>query len=263
MKRLPQLFAALALALGVLGPVVPAMSAHADGVEDRVLELVNHERTSHGLAPVSLAPELQSAARAYAGAMAAGGFFSHDGPDGSTPQSRVEGAGYRGWTFVAENIAAGQATPDAVMAAWMNSPGHRQNLLDPRAREIGIGHVYKGGTTYGNFWVEEFGARPDQPLAAKAVAAAPVAPQANANGCAFQLGFKALHDVIPGVVGGCAENETHNPANGDGLQRTAGGLLVWRKADNFTAFTDGYRTWVSGPYGVQQRLNTEKFPWEG
>jgi hypothetical protein len=83
------------------------------------------------------------------------------------------------------------------------------------------------------------------------------------NGCGFSLGFAALHDLIPNVVGGCLENEHHNPANGDALQRTTGGLLVWRKADNFTAFTDGAHTWVNGPYGLQVRLNTEKFPWEG
>ncbi|HUX86747.1 MAG TPA: hypothetical protein VMW65_07070, partial [Chloroflexota bacterium] len=52
-------------------------------------------------------------------------------------------------------------------------------------------------------------------------------------------------------------------ANGDGLQMTTRGMLVWRKADNFTAFTDGYRTWVNGPYGFQQRLNRERFCWEG
>ena len=80
--------------------------------------------------------------------------------------------------------------------------------------------------------------------------------------CRFQLGFAALRAQIPEVVGQCLEDEHHNPANGDALQRTTGGLLVWRKADNFTAFTDGYRTWVSGSNGGQQRLNTECFAWE-
>jgi hypothetical protein len=80
--------------------------------------------------------------------------------------------------------------------------------------------------------------------------------------CEFKLGFRALADQIPQAVGRCLENEHHNPANGDGLQRTTGGLLVWRKADNLTAFTDGHRTWVNGPIGVQARLNTERFPWE-
>lgn len=80
--------------------------------------------------------------------------------------------------------------------------------------------------------------------------------------CSFVLGFKLLESQIPMVVGSCNENEQHNLANGDGLQTTTGGLLVWRKADNFTAFTDGYRAWVNGPFGIGQRLNTERFRWE-
>ena len=58
------------------------------------------------------------------------------------------------------------------------------------------------------------------------------------------------------------ENEHHNPENGDGLQRTTTGLMVWRKADNWTAFTNGSRTWVNGPFGVMERANTERFDWE-
>jgi streptogramin lyase len=88
------------------------------------------------------------------------------------------------------------------------------------------------------------------------------APSAAAADCSFTLGFKALHDMIPSIVGDCKVNEHHNPDNGDGLQETTGGLLVWRKADNWTAFTDGYHTWINGPEGLQERLNTDRFPWE-
>ena len=90
----------------------------------------------------------------------------------------------------------------------------------------------------------------------------PGARAAVAQSCRFTLGFKALHDLAPVVVGECLEDEHHNPENGDALQKTTGGLLVWRKRDNFTAFTDGHRSWVAGPYGVQSRLNTERFAWE-
>ena len=79
--------------------------------------------------------------------------------------------------------------------------------------------------------------------------------------CRFVLGFKALRDLIPDIVGECLEQEHYN-ATGDSVQHTIGGLLVWRKADNWTAFTDGYRTWINGPNGLQQRLNTERFEWE-
>ena len=78
----------------------------------------------------------------------------------------------------------------------------------------------------------------------------------------FILGFKALADQIPEIVGLPTEDEHHNPENGDGLQLTTKGLMVWRKADNWTAFTDGFRTWINGPNGLQERLNTDRFPWE-
>lgn len=77
----------------------------------------------------------------------------------------------------------------------------------------------------------------------------------------FRLGFATLASMIPVVVGQPLESE-HYGANGDSLQRTTTGLMVWRKADNWTAFTNGYQTWVNGPLGLQVRLNTERFTWE-
>ncbi len=77
----------------------------------------------------------------------------------------------------------------------------------------------------------------------------------------FRLGFKALADQIPDVVGQPLENEHYGP-NGDSLQQTTKGLMVWRKADNWTAFTNGSRTWINGPHGVQERGNDERFAWE-
>ncbi|MCY4438396.1 MAG: hypothetical protein OXE05_13835 [Chloroflexi bacterium] len=80
--------------------------------------------------------------------------------------------------------------------------------------------------------------------------------------CRFVLGFATLRDLIGhNIVGACLENERYN-AIGDSNQQTTGGLLVWRKADNRTAFTNGYRTWINGPNGLERRLNTERFPWE-
>ena len=87
-------------------------------------------------------------------------------------------------------------------------------------------------------------------------------PTAHADGCSFVLGFATLEQMIPQQVGQCREEEQHNPANGDGLQHTSGGLLVWRKSDNWTAFTDGYHTWINGPHGLEERLNTQRFAWE-
>lgn len=77
----------------------------------------------------------------------------------------------------------------------------------------------------------------------------------------FKLGFKALADQVPDVVGTPIENE-HWGANGDSLQMTGKGLMAWRKADNWTAFTNGATTWINGPVGVQSRPNSERFEWE-
>jgi hypothetical protein len=104
-------------------------------------------------------------------------------------------------------------------------------------------------------------------LSLAALASASFAPASAQGSCEFKLGFKALRDQIPEQVGVCLEDEHFNVANGNAEQRTTahhgrGGLLVWRKADNWTAFTDGHRTWVNGPYGLQTRLNSERFDWE-
>lgn len=77
----------------------------------------------------------------------------------------------------------------------------------------------------------------------------------------FTLGFKALADQIPNVVGEPLENE-HWGDNGDSLQMTSKGLMAWRKADNWTAFTNGVMTWINGPAGVQSRPNDQRFDWE-
>lgn len=97
-------------------------------------------------------------------------------------------------------------------------------------------------------------------LLALSLAAATTASAA--GDCQYVLGFKEIHDAMPGVIGACLTNEFHDGQTGDGLQRTTRGLLVWRKADNSVAFTDGYHTWVDGPHGMQSRLNDQRFAWE-
>ena len=78
--------------------------------------------------------------------------------------------------------------------------------------------------------------------------------------CQFVLGFATLAVSVP-QVGECVEDQ-HYSANGDAQQATTGGLMAWRRADNWTAFTDGYMTWINGPNGVVGRLNSDRFPWE-
>jgi hypothetical protein len=98
-------------------------------------------------------------------------------------------------------------------------------------------------------------ANTNQPIAPSQPQPLPAAP------CKFVLGFATIAGLIPDQVGGCTDNQASG-SNGDAIQHTTKGLLVWRKADNWTAFTDGYHTWVNGPYGVQERLNTQRFAWE-
>lgn len=78
----------------------------------------------------------------------------------------------------------------------------------------------------------------------------------------FKQGFKLLADLIPCQIGKPLEAEHFEPSTGNSLQRTSAGLMVWRKADNWTAYTDGSTTWVNGPVGVQERPNEERFEWE-
>ncbi|MGW7174300.1 CAP domain-containing protein [Streptomyces xanthophaeus] len=121
--------------------------------ESAVLSLVNKERKAAGCDPLTANAKLSAAARAYSDTMARSGVMSHTGPDGSTMTSRVEAAGYT-WSRLGENIARGQSDADAVMNAWMNSSGHRANILNCDFREIGVG-LHKGDG--GPWWTQNFG----------------------------------------------------------------------------------------------------------
>ncbi len=99
---------------------------------------------------------LEAAALRHARAMADQDFFSHTGADGSSMGERLTEAGYI-WKLVAENIAAGMATPSAAVRTWIDSPGHRQNLLIKGATHIGFAHVRRdpdpGSVTFRDYWV--------------------------------------------------------------------------------------------------------------
>lgn len=110
----------------------------AEAMRETVIARANLERAAAGRAALVLSAPLAQAAQNHACDMAARGYFSHQGPDGSTLSARVQAQGMRP-CFAAENIARGQRGPADVMTSWMHSTGHRQNILDPRAEEIGIG----------------------------------------------------------------------------------------------------------------------------
>lgn len=101
--------------------------------------------------------QLEQAAVAHSTDMATNDFFDHTGSDGSTMVSRVNDTGY-GWTLLAENIAAGQSTVADVVAAWMDSPDHCENIMNPSLREIALACVRNDAATYRRYWTMDLGA---------------------------------------------------------------------------------------------------------
>jgi uncharacterized protein YkwD len=82
-------------------------------------------------------------------------FFGHTGSDGSSPGDRISRQGYS-WTTFAENVGAGYASPAAVVQGWMNSSGHRANILNSSVRHIGVGFVYSTEASYDYYWTAVF-----------------------------------------------------------------------------------------------------------
>jgi uncharacterized protein YkwD len=122
--------------------------------ENAVLQIVNAERAKAGCKALTIDSRLTAAARKHSADMAARNYFSHDSLEGVSFSQRIDREGYR-WSTVGENIAAGQDSPTSVMKAWMNSPGHRANILNCSFRNIGIG--LKLGGKFRFYWTQDFG----------------------------------------------------------------------------------------------------------
>jgi len=129
--------------------------SRADQWRDEILALVNQERTRIGLAPVRRSPVLEKQATQYACELIHFDFFDHVNP--VTGSTLIDRAGEFKYDFlvIGENIGAGQKTPQQVFNDWMESPGHRKNILDERFVELGVG-ARRGGR-FGFYWVQEFG----------------------------------------------------------------------------------------------------------
>ncbi|MEA2248124.1 MAG: hypothetical protein QOH46_2653 [Solirubrobacteraceae bacterium] len=144
--------------------LVPSAGNLAE-VSQATLCLLNDERAAAGLRPLTIAPGLTQPSAAYSARMVAENFFAHEGPDGSTLVDRLTTARYidpnGDWT-VGENIAWGQgnlATARNIMVAWMNSPGHRHNILTGDFTQVGVGIVpgTPGDTAWGATYTTDFG----------------------------------------------------------------------------------------------------------
>ncbi|MDX2602248.1 CAP domain-containing protein [Streptomyces caniscabiei] len=119
-----------------------------------VITLTNAERARAGLPPLSPDPRLTDAAQAHSADMVARAFYAHTSPDGGEPWHRAAAAGST-LRSIGENIACGQRSAAEVVLGWMNSPGHRANILKPGFTRIGIGFV--GGGAAGTYWTQLFG----------------------------------------------------------------------------------------------------------
>ena len=128
-------------------------------VRAAMLAAVNAERKRAGSPPLTANPKLDQAAQHHAADMLARSYFAHESPEGHSVRERSKDAGYD-WRAIGENIAEGQTSLAEVMKTWMNSPGHRHNILDRDFKELGVGLALgKSGGAYKVEWVQTFGTR--------------------------------------------------------------------------------------------------------
>jgi uncharacterized protein YkwD len=135
------------------------------GIQQEMLMRVNQVRNSGAMcgnssypssAPLQWNNELLQAAAGHSADMSTRNYFSHISLDGRTPPQRLKQAGYD-YSSMGENIAAGQASVEAVVAAWVASPDHCKNLMNPVFRDIGVACIANAGTTFGRYWTMELG----------------------------------------------------------------------------------------------------------
>ncbi|GGH80874.1 putative YkwD family protein [Pullulanibacillus pueri] len=131
------------------GETTKSVSAY----EQQVVDLTNKERTDRGLQPLKLDVNLSKMARDKSADMVKNNYFDHQSPTYGSPFDMMKKYGIS-YSSAGENIAAGQKTPEEVVNSWMNSEGHRANILNPDYDTIGVGYVQGG--SYGSYWTQEF-----------------------------------------------------------------------------------------------------------
>jgi len=133
-------------------PTETSETVKADSLafEQQVAALVNQQRAANGLSPLTLSAELSDVARLKSQDMHDNKYFAHDSPTYGSPFDMLSSFGIS-YRAAGENIAIGYATPEAVVNAWMNSPGHRANILNPSYTQLGVGYVADG-----SYWTQEF-----------------------------------------------------------------------------------------------------------
>ena len=129
---------------------IPTVSSSTTAYEAEVVRLVNQRRAEHGLKPLTQDWQLSRVARYKSQDMKDLGYFSHTSPTYGSPFQMMKSFGIS-YRTAGENIAKGYASPEAVVNAWMNSPGHRANILNSTYTHIGVGFVSSG-----NYWTQMF-----------------------------------------------------------------------------------------------------------
>lgn len=132
---------------------IPLVSSTVVSYEQQVVNLCNQQRAQQGLPALTNNWELERMARIKSQDMMTNNYFDHTSPTYGSPFSMMKSFGIP-YTNAGENIAAGQRTPQDVVTSWMNSPGHRANILNKNYTQIGVG--YAAGGKYGTYWTEEF-----------------------------------------------------------------------------------------------------------
>lgn len=134
-------------------PSASTASANQSSYEQQVVNLVNKERAAAGLPALTVNATLSKVAEAKAADMRDNHYFDHQSPTYGSPFDMMRQFGVS-YTSAGENIAKGQRTPEEVMNGWMNSPGHRANILNSNYTQIGVGYVTDSNGT--GYWVQEF-----------------------------------------------------------------------------------------------------------
>lgn len=129
---------------------IPQLDSTVSAYESEVIRLVNVQRTQNGLKPLTANWELSRVARYKSQDMVDNRYFSHTSPTYGTPFQMIRNFGLS-FRTAGENIAYGQRTPQAVVNAWMNSSGHRANILNASYTQIGVGYVANG-----HYWTQMF-----------------------------------------------------------------------------------------------------------
>ncbi|WP_326644043.1 CAP domain-containing protein [Streptosporangium sp. NBC_01755] len=135
------------------GTTAPTPAPGGSSTSEEVVRLTNAERQKGGCAPLVSDPQLRSAAQGHSADMAAKNYFSHTSADGRNLTARIKASGFSPVRAWAENIAMGQRTPAEVVRAWMNSSGHRANIMNCGYTHLGVGVA---NSSRGIYWTQNF-----------------------------------------------------------------------------------------------------------